>query len=340
MAFNYQDTRARVIDKATHLWEDNNRGLRTTSKVKAIGWALFRSILLIGVCFIIIYPILTMLSFSFRTQADLTDPSIVWIPKELTFTPIKDAFTALDYPNSLWNTIKICMVSSLLQVATCALAGYGFARFKFRFKGPLFALVIFTIMVPPQVVYTPTYLSYRHFNFFGIGSLIEWISGTQVSANILDTMFVMWLPALLGVGIRSGLFIYIYRQFYRGLPKELEDAAYIDGCGFAQTFLRVIIPNSKSSFLTVFLISTVWYWNDYYYTTMYFTNTATLSSALAEISRRLRGVAGVGDLMLDAYASSSRVQAACLLVIIPVLVMYIFLQKHFTEGLERSGIVG
>lgn len=340
MAINMQEAKTRIADKAIDLWQENNRGLRATQKVRSWGWALFRTVLLIGVCFIIIYPILTMLSFSFRTQADLTDPSIVWIPKELTLEPIKDAFEALDYPTSLWNTLSICMVSSILQVITCSLVGYGFARFNFKGKGLLFALVIFTIMVPPQVVYTPTYLNYRHFDFFGIGSIIELITGYSVTTNLLDTMFVMWLPALLGVGIRSGLFIYIYRQFYRGLPKELEDAAWIDGCGFIQTFVRVIIPNSKSSFLTVFLISTVWYWNDYYYTSMYFTNTLTLSSALAEIKTLLKGVKGVGDIMLDAYAQSSRVQAGCLLVIVPVLIMYIFLQKHFTEGLERTGLVG
>ncbi len=322
MAINFEAAKSNVANKAIALWEGNNRGFRATQKVKSIGWSLFRAMLLIGVCFIIIYPLLTMISYAFRSQADLTDPSVVWVPKHFTVEPIVDAFNALKYPSSLWNTITICLFSSVLQVAACTLVGYGFARFNFKGKGLLFALVILTIMVPPQVVYTPTYLFYK-------------------DLGILNTPFVMWLPALLGVGMRAGLFIYIFRQFYRGLPKELEDAAYIDGCGFVRTFLQVIIPNAKSSFLTVFLISTVWYWNDYYFTTMYFTSTMTISSALSNIRSLLSALSPQHNaMMLDAYASSARVQGACLLVILPVLVMYIFLQKHFTQGLERSGLTG
>ncbi len=322
MAMNIQNAKTQIADKAISLWQDNNRGLRATQKAKSIGWSIFRALLLIGVSFIILYPMLTMVSYAFRTLEDLNDPSIVWIPKSLSTDAIVDAYKALDYPTSLWNTIRICMVSSILQVASCALAGYGFARFKFKGKGIMFALVIFTILVPPQVVYTPTYLYYK-------------------DLAILDSALTMYLPAIFGVGIRAGLFIYIFRQFYRGLPKELEDAAYIDGCGFMRTFLRVIIPNSRSSFLTVFLISTVWYWNDYYYTSMYFTRTMTLSSALSRIDELLKGVSSqTSALMQDTYMQSSRVQAGCLIVILPILVMYIFLQKYFTEGLERTGLVG
>ena len=324
-------------------WDENNRGIRATNKLKSIGWSIFRALLLIGVSFIIVYPVLFMISVSVRTNADLSDPSIVWIPKHITFQPIIDAFKAMQYPTSVRNTLLICVVSSVLQVASCSLVGYGFARFKFKGRGLLFALVIFTIMVPPQVVYTPTYLMYRNFDFFGITSLIGLITGETLTVNLLDSVWTMYLPAVFGVGIRAGLFIYIFRQFYRGLPKELEDAAYIDGCGFVRTFLRVIIPNSRSSFLTVFLISTVWYWNDYYYTSMYFnfTKVKTLSTALSLIHSLLAGLnPEMNALMQDAYLQSSRVQAGALIVILPVLIMYICLQRYFTEGLERTGLVG
>jgi len=324
MAINMNNAKSAIANKAVSLWETNSRGFRATQKVRTIGWSLFRGLLLLGICFIIIYPIITMISYAFRASTDLTDPSIVWVPKHYTFENIVDAFRALRYPSSLLNTLKIGFVSACLQVASCAIVGYGFARFNFKGKGMLFALVILTIMVPPQVVYTPTYLFYK-------------------DLTILNTPFVMWLPAALGVGMRAGLFIYIFRQFYRNLPKELEDAAYIDGCGFIRTFLRVIIPNAKSSFLTVFLISTVWYWNDYYFTTMYFNTSSmkTVSSAMAEFKSLLGALSPQHNAMvLDAYATSGYVQAACLLVILPVLVMYIFLQKHFTQGLERSGLTG
>lgn len=313
---------------------------RAKTWLQKIGWILFRSILLFGVSFIILYPLIYMLSMAFRDLRDMVDPAIVWIPKHLTLDAVKDSFAAMDYPRSLWNTVRLDLVSSLLQVVSCALVGYGFARFQFKGKRLFFALAVFTIVIPPQVVYTPTYLFYRNFDFLGLGSLIGAVTGTKFSISLLDSGLTLYLPALFGVGIRSGLFIYIFRQFYRALPKELEDAAYIDGCGFVKTFLRVIAPNARGAFLTVFLFSVVWYWNDYYFTTMYFTHTHTVSTALASLPSLLSLQKGMTEILNDAYLIVTRLQAGCLLTILPILVLYVFLQKYFTEGLERSGLVG
>ena len=151
----------------------------------------------------------------------------------------------------------------------------------------------------------------------------------------------MYLPAATGNGIRSGLMILIFRQFFRGMPKELEDAAYLDGCSPFGTFLRVMMPNALSSLLTVFLFSVVFYWNDYYVSSTFFTNNKTVSLMLKNLSSQL-------SLMLfyDATVQFSAreqivwMEAGCLISIMPILIMYIFLQKYFTEGIERSGIVG
>ena len=318
----------------------HSRLYHTGRWTKNMLWVMFRTVLLFGVSFIILYPLIYMLSIAFRDLSDMQDPSIVWIPKNFTLDAIKDAYEAMKYPESLWNTVKFDVISSLLQLVSCSLVGYGFARFQFKGKGLFFALAVMTIVIPPQVVYTPTYLYYREFDFLGIGSLIGLFTGQALTVSLLDSPLTLYLPALFGVGIRSGLFIYIFRQVYRGLPKELEDAAYIDGCGFVKTFLRVILPNARSAFLMVFLFSLVWYWNDYYYATMYFTNTNTISTSLANLTTHLSQLKGMAEIINDSYLISTRMQAGCLLSIIPILVLYIFLQKYFTEGLERTGLVG
>lgn len=320
--------------------ERDNRGLRIKNTTGRIGWMIFRSIFLIGICFIILYPLIYMLSIAFRSGADMANPSVVWIPKHYTMEAVADSFKAMEYLSSLWNTIRLGFVSSLLQVVSCAIVGYGFARFEFKGKGLFFALAIFTILVPPSVVYVPTYLSYRSFDYFGIGSLIGLFTGKALTTNLLNSALTLYIPAFFGVGIRSGLFIFIFRQFYRGLPRELEDAAYIDGCGFVRTFIRVILPNAKTSLLTVFLFSVVWYWNDYYYVSMYFTNVKTISTALATLRDLLSIQEGMAGILNDTYLISTRMQAGSLLAVVPLLIMYIFLQKHFTEGIERTGLVG
>jgi multiple sugar transport system permease protein len=139
---------------------------------------------------------------------------------------------------------------------------------------------------------------------------------------------------MLGVGLRAGLFIYIFRQFFRGLPKELEDAAYIDGCGPFSTFIRVMVPNSFQAILTVLILSVVWHWNEYYLTSMFFLNKWTIATSLTGMTNHLN------DTNLNPYAFVTKMQAGSLLSILPILLMYLVLQKYFTESIERTGIVG
>ena len=156
------------------------------------------------------------------------------------------------------------------------------------------------------------------------------------SINLVGTNFSMYIPALMCNGIRAGLFIYLFRQFFRGLPKELEDAAYLDGCGPFKTFISVMIPNAASSFLTVFIFSIVWYWNDYYVSSMYFNDPNT-------IALKVNNIANIISMYLDNKVGLATdyvvwMEAACLLAIAPIVIMYIFLQKYFTEGIARAGL--
>ncbi|MBR4761341.1 MAG: carbohydrate ABC transporter permease, partial [Clostridia bacterium] len=113
-------------------------------------WKIFRFILLIGICYIFLFPVLYMISISVRSAATVNDPSIVWIPREISFESVKTAFNILEYPRAVTTTLIVTLGSTLGSLISCSLAGYGFARFKFKEKNFAFAMVILTIIVPPQ----------------------------------------------------------------------------------------------------------------------------------------------------------------------------------------------
>ena len=196
-----------------------------------------------------------MVSTAFRPNAEMNDPSIVWIPKSFTLDNIKQTATVMKFDifsgfaakdNTIINTVYLNVISSVLQVLTCSITGYGFARFKFKGRNVLFAIVLLMIIVPPQITTIPLYLQFAYFKLFGIIPLYS--GGEQLS--LINSGLTMYLPALFANGIKAGLFIYIFRQFFRGLPKELEDAAYLDGCGPFETYVKIMVPNAKTSFGT------------------------------------------------------------------------------------------
>ena len=296
-------------------------------------WPVARFFILFGLGFVILTPLIFMISYGFRENIDMNDPTVMWIPRHVTLRIMKQTINAMGLTrgvtnnNPLINTLFLNIGCSICQVATCAVTGYGFARFRFKGRNALFAIVILMILVPTQIISIPLYNTFRNFLF-----------GT---VNLIDSMLVMYLPALMANGIRAGLMIFIFRQFFRGLPKELEDAAYLDGCGPFKTFLKVMVPNAASSFLTVFLFSIVWYWNDYYVASSFFTNTETISTVLKNLSGTLNKlIFNNASAQVSAREKIVWLEAGCLISITPMLILYSCLQKHFTEGIERSGIVG
>ncbi len=300
-------------------------------------WGVFRALLLVGIGFILLYPILYMLSIALRPASEVTDPSIIWVPKHLILSNFPMILKVMKYPEPLINTVSIGIASALLSTAACAFVGYGFARFRFRERGLLFALVLFTILVPPQTLTIPMYLSYKAFDVFGILKLLNLLLGVRSSVSILDTRIVFYLPALLGMGIRSGLCIYIFRQVFRNLPRELEDSAMIDGCGALGLFLRIMVPNVTTVIVTVFLFSAVWYWNDYFSAVMYLGSKPTVATALASLRQDLK-TTGVN--IYDPFELVTRLQTGSLIAILPLLVVYGVAQRWFTESIDRTGIVG
>lgn len=294
-------------------------------------WPVFRFLILFGLGFVILTPLMFMISYGFRENTDMNDPTVIWIPRHLTMRIMKQTIDAMGLTsvsnNPLINTLVLNIGCSICQVVTCAVTGYGFARFKFKGRNLLFGIVILMILVPSQVISIPLYSTFRNFLF---GSI-----------NLIDKKLVMYLPAMTANGIRAGLMIFIFRQFFRGLPKELEDAAYLDGCGPLRTFLQVMVPNAASSFLTVFLFSIVWYWNDFYVASSFFTNTKTISTVLKNLDSTLNlAIFNNPNANVSAREKIVWLEAGCLISVTPMLILYACLQKHFTEGIERSGLVG
>ena len=290
-------------------------------------WNFFRTVILICTGFIVIYPVIYMISCAFRTSSDMNDPSVIWIPKHFTLDVIKDTVKAMEFGNALKNTLFLNVGCAVVQVISCAVTGYGFARFDFTGKNFLFGIVIMMILVPPQIISLPLYTQFMN---FGAGSF---------RINLIDTMWTMYLPAISANGLKSGLMILIFRQFFKGFPKELEESAYLDGCTPFRTFISVIMPNALPAVLTVFLLSVVIYWNDFYTSSVFFRNTETLGLALENLDSHLKMYLFGDNTQISPHEQIVWQEAGCFLVLSPLLVMYVFLQKHFTEGIERSGII-
>lgn len=283
---------------------------------------LCRFFIIFGLAFIILYPVIYMFSCSFRDSIDMNDPSVMWIPKHFTFDVIAETAEVMELPETLLNTFLLNIGCSAVQVMACAVTGYGFARFDFFGRKFLFGIVIMMIIVPPQIISLPLYSNFVHL-------------------GLINSKLSMYLPALMGNGIRSGFMIFIFCQFFKGLPKEIEDSAYIDGCGRFRAFLSIMLPNAKSALLTVFLFSVVFYWNDYYISSLFFTDNQTVALMVKNLDSRL----SVKLFNSSAVKASPREQivwleAGCLISVSPMLIMYTFLQRYFIEGIERSGIVG
>lgn len=312
---------------------------KLTKNTKKAFASLLRFIIILELSFVIMYPILYMISMAFRPAEQLYDPNIVWLPTSLTMDNIKQVWEFMEYPKALWATVYIDLVCAIVQTFICCFVGYGFARFKFKGRSILFAVVIFTIVIPPSTTLISSYLQYRDFDIFGVISLFKSLTtGEAGGIRLLDSPFVMWLPALFGMGIRSGLFIFLYRQFFNGLPAEFEEAAYIDGCEPVSTFFRVIIPNSKNITITVFLFSLVWYYNDSFFSSVYLDSTRTVSTSLIWMSENLRALNM--DTVFDSYQSVTLIQSGCLLTILPLLIFYVIMQRRFKDSLALTGLVG
>lgn len=281
--------------------------------------------LLICIGFVYLYPMLYMFSTSFMNRDDLLDTSVKWLPSTLYIQNFMDAAKSMDFWASLCKGVVIAGLPTLCNVMICMVIGYGFARYDFTGKKIMMGILIFSYILPSQVTMIPTYVLYNNM-------------------GILGTLWAFVLPAVLGNGINAPIFILIFYQFFRQVPKVLMEAAAIDGAGHFKSFYKIAIPSAVPAIITVVLFSFVWYWNESYLTEMYVRGLSTKSIwtnlviQLKNFDTSFETRATVGDTATSLNESVR--MAATTLSILPLLIMYFFLQKHFVESIDRAGITG
>lgn len=304
-------------------------------KIKNITWSIIRGVLIIGIAYIILYPVLSKLSLSLMSEQDVFDVSVRYLPRNINFENYRRAFDAMNYGSGFLYTFLLTFIVSISQVLSCTIIGYGFARFKYKGSNLVFGLVLLTLIVPPQLISIPLYMNFRYFTFFGLLN--------EPGINFLGSFWPFILTAVTGLGLKNGLYIYIMRQHFKGMPDSLEEAAYVDGAGAFKTFYKIMLPGAVPVIIIVFLFSFVWQWNDNFLTTMYLQggNMPFLSKAL----KRLPAVYSkfhqtqFGERASIPYTSAV-MNSGMIMFIIPLLLIYTFLQRYFIESVERTGIVG
>lgn len=278
-------------------------------------------LLLIGIGFVFLYPVLYMAINSFMSLDDLVNTMVKWIPTSLDLENYKTAFEVLDYPKTLWQSFVVAGIPSLLQCVSCAVVGYGFARFEFPFKKTLFVIMLATFIVPSTLTMIPNYLLFKNFGM--LGSLNTFI-----------------FPALVANGLKSPLFILIYFQFFKQLSNSMEEAAQIDGANQWTIFYRMAIPMAVPAIIIVFLFSFVWYWNEAFLASLYFGDSTT--TLPLELQRFVDSFAKMFPESATGHNSINEAikMAGTMLTIFPMLIVYFILQRWFVEGIDRTGVTG
>ncbi len=286
--------------------------------------AFARTVFILGFSFVILYPLITMLSRAFMEPQDLYDSSVLWLPKNFSIINFQISAKALNYGIGFLNSLWTSVLATVLQIFSCITAGYAFARYRFAFRNVLFVLVIFTLIVPPQLTMVPSYMYFSNL-------------------SMLNSQWPIMLMSATGMGIRSGLFIYMFRQFFISMPKETEEAAMVDGAGHFRIFFSVMLPGALTIIVTVALFSFVWQWNDVFFVNLYDRTFENLSNSInfarfSDYYVQYSEYAGFST--ADPVINKNFSSTAAIMVVAPLVILFAVMQRYFVESVERSGIVG
>ena len=335
--------------------------------VQNVVFKLFRFVFLLGIAYVVLYPFFTQIASSFMSPDDFVDVTVRIIPKNFTFDTYKAIWTDLNYIEAFKNTFLLSIVCALLQTFACCLIAYGLAKYKFKGNKLLFLLVVLTMVIPHKTLQFSIEMAFRYFDVFGILGLlsgkahvgiegidailsnISIINSESTSAvirqiardgalNLKDSFWPMMILSVTGLAFKNGLYIFMLRQFFRGIPDSLEESAYIDGSGDFRTFIQIILPMSVPMLITVFLFSFCWQWTDQFYVGMFFDqdNVPMLSKLYLNIPNAIESL----DYEYEGEALFvPAIRNTCgIMVILPLVVLYSFLQRYLVEGIERSGL--
>ena len=337
---------------------------------------IFRFIFLLGIAYIVLFPFFTKITGSFMAPEDLVDVTVRLIPRNFTLDTYKAIWVENHYVAAFFNTLGLSLMCAVLQTFTCCLIAYGLAKYKFKGNGLIFLLVVFTMIVPHKTLYYALYTGFQKFDVFGIVNLLSGGASVGIesidnvlakinlfdaessvkriaqiaenhSINLLNTRAPFIILSVTGLGFKNGLYIFMLRQFFRGIPDSIEESAYIDGSGDFRTFFQIILPMSVPMMITVFLFAFCWQWTDTFYTGKLFLpssgtwrNTANAKNDLyllkdiaSEIPTSLKMDYAGTELYNEAIRNTS-----LLMIVFPLVVLYVFLQRYLVEGIERSGL--
>ena len=282
--------------------------------------------LLICIGFIYVYPILHMVSASMMNLDDLLDSSIKWLPSSLNFSNYAQAAKSMNFWTALWQSVFLAGVPTICNLISCSVIGYGLARFDFPGKMVVMGIIILSFVLPSQITMIPTYVLFSNL-------------------KILNTPWAFILPALFGQGFNAPIFILIFWQFFRQIPKVLIEASKIDGAGNFKAFFQVALPSAAPAFITVSLFSFVWYWNESYLTNLYVHGVYGASSWTTLVIQLDNFASNFNSYQQTAASSATNLNesinmAGTMLSILPLMLLYFVLQRHFVESIDRTGITG
>ena len=326
---------------------------------KNVAWYIFRLLLLIGIAFVVLQPFYTMIIKSFMGPTDFIDSTVAKVPKTLSIGIYKGIIMDLDYIKVFFLTLGLSLACALLQTFAACLIGYGLAKFKFRGNKLVFFAVILTLVIPHGTIQAALFDRFCYFDVFGIlkffsGGTRTGIGGLDAilakikflpwpeGINLLDTIVPLLLLSVTGLAFKNGLYIFLMRQFFRGVPDELEESAYLDGATTFRTFWQVILPLSVPMMITVFLFAFCWQWTDDFYIPMFYISTKP--ALMTNLAKDLP-LASLKSIHTNITHSSGgylkAMEYGCgMMVCAPLIILYLFCQRHLVQGIERSGIIG
>ena len=310
------------------------------------GVNVIKFILMLGISFVIIYPFIARIAGSFMTYRDVIDSTVALIPKNPTLEIYKAIIAENHYFEALLNTVLLSLICAVIQTLISCWIGYGIAKFKFKGNTLVMALVVFTMIVPHNALSLSMKMHFSQFDLFNVitwgnKGLFELILGHNIPLTNTFTPYI--LMSLGGLAFKNGLYIYLMRQFFKGVPDELEESAYVDGSGVFRTFFQIILPLSIPMMITIFLFSFSWQWTDEFYASVFLPAKFGASNKIYMMPDVYQNIPNIlaKDNMAGSDIYYNVIQnTGGMMIIMPLIVLYLFCQKYLVQGIERSGLVG